>query len=107
MAPMTMGIVVVACFAASTASVPPVTMTSTWRPTGWLGPCVAHVAHEMMHQWRTKRDLSTCISLHQRASVQAAALPRWVAHVLHELMHQWRTKRDHRLPVTCHASPAT
>jgi hypothetical protein len=31
-------------------------------------PCVAHVAHEMMHQWRTKRDLSTCISLHQPAS---------------------------------------
>ena len=33
MVPMTMGIVVVACFAASTASVPQVTMTSTLRPT--------------------------------------------------------------------------
>jgi hypothetical protein len=27
--------------------------------------CVVHVVHEMMHQWCTKRDLSTSISVHQ------------------------------------------
>jgi hypothetical protein len=49
------------------------------------------------------RRASASISVHQRASVQAAALPRWVAHVVHELMHHWRPTMQ-RVNVRCYAS---
>jgi hypothetical protein len=40
-----------------------------------LPRCVAHVAHAPMRQWCTKRNLSTSISVHQRASVQVRHEP--------------------------------